>query len=65
MEEENKEQQPMQRTTRRKTEANGDELCPGVSSQKRVKIKAAQLFNEEQAKHTAHKGAAANRKIHT
>eukprot|EP00972_Heterocapsa_arctica_P014896 2193077-Heterocapsa_arctica.AAC.1 len=55
----------MQRTKRRNTEANDDELYPGVSSQKRVNIRAEQLFNEEQAKKAAQKEAATKTKILT
>eukprot|EP00972_Heterocapsa_arctica_P101773 14994191-Heterocapsa_arctica.AAC.1 len=55
----------MQRTKMRNTEANEDELYPGVSSQKRVKtIRAEQLFKEEQAKTSVQKEAAVKRKIH-
>eukprot|EP00972_Heterocapsa_arctica_P030780 4530203-Heterocapsa_arctica.AAC.1 len=64
MEEESKVHKPTKRTKRRNTEAKEDELYPGISSQKRVNIRAEQLFNEEQARKTSQQEAAAKKNIH-
>eukprot|EP00972_Heterocapsa_arctica_P001656 237287-Heterocapsa_arctica.AAC.1 len=54
----------VQRTKKRSTEPSENELYPGVSSQKRVKIRAEQLFKEAQANKAIQQEAAAQRNIH-
>eukprot|EP00972_Heterocapsa_arctica_P038457 5665278-Heterocapsa_arctica.AAC.1 len=64
MEVEQIKQEPVQSTKKRSPGPRGNELYPGVSSQRRVTIRAEQLFNEAQANKAIKQEAAAQRKIH-
>eukprot|EP00972_Heterocapsa_arctica_P078987 11647201-Heterocapsa_arctica.AAC.1 len=63
VEHQNNEQDAVQCTKKRNTEHRENKLYPGVSSQKRVEIRAEQLFKEAQANKAVQKEAATQRKI--